>query len=511
MPTYRTFALLSAPFLLLAGLHCGGDDEAPAGTTGSGGGATTSTSGAGGAGGEGGAGGQGPAGSLEADYCAPLAALVCERAVSCGCAEVLPGGTLDSLACIAAYTARCLDAYAGVASAVAAGDAQVDAEAAAACIALLASTTPGCERPRGTVALGLCPAWVASDVPLGADCSFPLCAGGEGQCVGGSCVPRPGANEPCQGLECQPGLLCLESLCNAPAELHGACSSDETCAPPLRCVAGSCEALAPEGASCQETTACDLGLQCQASQCAPPPAGGCADAAACGNLALCADERLCAARAAEGEACTTDETCATGLGCDPATLLCVPFPGDGQPCQNGTLCGPGLACDNDFGNCAPLPGDGAPCAFGPFGPSVCASGLGCVNGTCGPLPVLGEPCTVDNRCADGLGCDYTPSGSFCVALKDEGGDCQNDFVCSAGLHCDFGTGTCAPDYATGAPCSAGNECGKSGTCAPGNGGAFVCGPRPGAGEGCLFECADDLVCASQPGQGDCVPEVCLEL
>src|SRR4051812_32308333 len=112
------------------------------------GGAPTSTSGTGGTG--------GASASLEETYCAPLAALVCHRAFTCGCGALLPSGSLDEAACSAAYTQKCLEAYAPLASALAAGEARLLPEAAAACVSLVDASTPGCERPRGTVTQAMC-------------------------------------------------------------------------------------------------------------------------------------------------------------------------------------------------------------------------------------------------------------------------------------------------------------------------------------------------------------------
>jgi hypothetical protein len=164
-----------------------------------------------------------------------------------------------------------------------------------------------------------------------------------------------------------------------------------------------------------------------------------------------------------------------------------------------------------FGTCAPLPGDGEPCAFGPMGPFVCDAGLGCLVDTCGALPGDGEPCTVDNRCAPPLGCDFTAEGSFCTAKRPAGGECQNDQICESGLHCDFALGTCADDYVLGAPCSMGNECGPATVCLPGAGGGFVCSPMPELGDGCQFDCAEGLTCATDPALAICVAPICAEL
>lgn len=454
--------------------------------------------------------GTAPEGSLQADYCDPLAALICGRLADCGCGALLPAETLDVPGCIADYSARCLEAYAPIAAAVAQGSAVILGEQARDCVALLADSTPGCERPRGAVTQALCPAWFTGDAAIGAACDFPVCGGGAGICVDGTCVARPIAGDPCgPGGACAAGLLCIAEQCAAPVAAGGACAIDDACAPPLRCVAGVCGALMDAGAACEEAAACASGLLCTANACATRPDGACSADAPCGNLDFCATPRRCAAPAGSGGSCDEDAACVAGSRCDAGT--CVANPGLDQACVNGVLCAAELACDADNGSCKPLPGAGEACAFAIDGPHVCAPPLGCVAGVCGPLPGAGEACTVDSRCAAGLGCDFTRNGSVCGPLKPIGGACQTDRTCEVGLYCDYTVGSCAEQRPTGAPCKDGNECGPEGTCVPVGGGAFECAPRPTAGERCIFECAAPLHCGPEPSAARCAAEVCLEL
>ncbi|MFO0547346.1 MAG: hypothetical protein U0271_03100 [Polyangiaceae bacterium] len=511
--TLRTAPNCIGPIVLTLLLAACGDSGVggaggSGGAVGGGGGAGGSTTNTGG-GGTGGAGGA-PVGDLEADYCAPLANLVCSRASACDCASILPSGTFDEAACVEHYTARCVQAYAPIADAVAQGQASLDGAAATACVERLAASTPGCERPRAAIPLGLCDPWFYSTVELGAPCSFPICASGAGYCDNGTCAARPVANESCGGYECEAGALCLENTCVVPGDADAVCTTDDACAPPLRCVAGSCVALSANGASCSDTTECALGLVCDAT-CSPAPPPPCSDDASCGNLGFCGHLSTCNAKVGASAACVSTDDCQSGLGCDDATKTCVALPQTGEPCFAGTTCAPGLACEMDFGNCGPIPGQGEPCGFGPNGPSVCDTGLGCLEGTCGPLPLEGEACTTDYRCSGDLGCDFTPNGSFCVTRRLEGGDCQNDSVCADGLHCDFTVAKCAADYAFGVACSAGNECGPNGSCLPGDGGGFACAPMPGLDDLCLGECQAGLSCAPKPENAACISPICLEL
>lgn len=451
-----------------------------------------------------------PEGSLQLDYCDPLAALICGRLVDCGCGALLPAETLDVASCSADYSAKCLEAYAPIAAAVAQGSAEILGDQARACVDLLAASTPGCERPRGAVTQALCPAWFTGDAAIGAACDFPICGGGQGLCVEGSCVAKPVAGAPCgPGGACAAGLLCIADLCAAPVVAGGVCAIDDACAPPLRCVAGVCAALKDAGATCADAAACAPGLLCNANACATRPDGACSADAPCGNLEFCATPRRCAALAGLGEGCDEDAACVAGTRCEAGA--CVANPGLDQPCANGVLCAAKLACDTDNGSCKPLPGAGEACAFAIDGPHVCAPPLGCVANVCGPLPQSGAECTVDSRCAAGLGCDFTPNGSICGPLKPIGGTCQTDRTCDVGLYCDYAVGQCAAVRPTGAACKDGNECGPDGTCEPVGGGAFACAPRPTVGERCVFECAAPLHCGSDLAAAGCAAEVCLEL
>lgn len=495
------FASTLLPLALFLAPACGG---------GAGGGGSSSTGTTSATGGHGGTGGAAP-GSLEEDYCRPLAAFLCGRAVSCGCGAMLPGGQLDGAACTDAYTAKCLAAYAPIEAAIAAGSASILAAEAHACVAMLESTTPGCEGPRGAVAQGLCPAWFSSAAALGEPCDLPFCAGGSGTCAGGSCVARTAEGGSCASTPCARGLLCDSGTCRAPALAGAACQDDAFCAPPLRCVAGSCRALALAGQACAADEACALGLVCAGSVCATRPGTTCGDHEPCGHLASCAAPRRCVPRGLPGAPCQGDDGCADGLTCDTAAGTCAVAPGSGEPCANGTRCAAGLACDVTASTCGPIPNSGEPCAIGALGPFVCAAGLGCNAGTCGPMPGAGQPCTLDNLCAQDLGCDFTASGSICGPRKDAGGACQTDRTCKAGLYCDFGAGACASVRPAGSPCKDGNECGAAGSCMPDASASFRCAQLPAEGGACFLDCAAGLVCASDLTLSSCLPEVCKAL
>jgi hypothetical protein len=76
------------------------------------------------------------------------------------------------------------------------------------------------------------------------------------------------------------------------------------------------------------------------------------------------------------------------------------------------------------------------------------------------------------------------------------------------LFCNFHTGACATVLTTGSPCSDGNECGKTGSCIPKNGGGFACAPIPSPGSACLSECTAGYTCSGAASNTFCLREIC---
>lgn len=528
-------------FLLVHLLACTEEDPSvPAATAGNaGGGGSGGLDGNGGVAGQGATGGSGDAGTgggsggtdaggksgsggspdepgdLVADYCLPLAQLLCGRGSSCGCGALLPGGALDESACVNAQTVKCKEAYGFLAEATMQGVAVVWKSRAKTCIEALAASADGCARLRPALEDAGCDPWFGGDEPVGAACAFPLCAGGLGVCEGGTCKALPGEGEPCQGPNCAAGLVCLEGVCKPPGAVGSSCSDIAGCGAGLQCAGGICKAPVASGQTCESTEECNAGLACVGGSCGEP-SSPCKGADSCGQGAICAAPRACAAPGTPGENCDSSEDCEAGLRCGEGT--CVAAAAQGQPCDDGVYCGKGLACTLDTGLCQPLPEAGSPCALGVFGPILCADGLGCIDGTCGPLPGKGKPCAMENRCSpedtngDGkggdLGCDFTADGSFCNPRRGPGSPCQNDAICTDGLYCDGKTGTCAAALPSGSPCSAGNECGANGTCQPSSGSTFACAPLPGAGSYCLFDCEKGLRCRANAAKATCLPGIC---
>lgn len=301
-----------------------------------------------------------------------------------------------------------------------------------------------------------------------------------------------------------PGTGC-ELQCDALA----LCAPDAPSADEIEACVAACEqdlALAPEscGEAHESFARCFAERSCDELRQGPPVEGGPCHDEYMEYSRRCFLDALptCRARGEFGDPCESGESCAAGLACDPESSACVAAPGEGEPCADGVLCGAGLACDFGTGVCGSIPGDGEPCALGPSGPVVCADGLACLASSTGPfeavctsLPGDGETCSIDNRCAAGLGCDFSPEGSLCRPLRGVGGRCEADHICEDGTYCEFSELECTAYLEVGAPCNDGNECGPQGSCMPISANAFACAPLPRIGDRCLFDCEAGAVCA----------------
>ena len=440
---------------------------------------------------------------LERDYCTPSAALVCSRAQSCGCGDIVPGGALDLEACTTRVAAECMASWGQFLTA----GAKLDQAAATACIAKLDAATPACAAPSGRVVFAACAPFMIDPANIGETCKTPYCAGGSGRCIEGKCAAAPAAGAQCQNeYTCATGFVCspAKGTCVAQGNAGTTCEVTEECAPPLACIGGACKALGAVGAMCTNADECATGLVCNGGSCAAAPAT-CAQASECGQGQICGGARTCAARAGAGAACLEDRDCGPSLYCDDAGHTCIARPAQNEPCAKGIVCAPGLGCSLDNGTCLPLPGNGETCAAGePF----CAGNLGCNDFTCGPLPAAGAPCTVDNRCADGLACDFGGKGSTCITPRAVGEECTSDRSCAAGLFCGSAN-TCEAGRPAGAACSSSSQC--AGACAPDKSGGLSCRAPLAAADPCVSsdDCPDTLRCAPQPTK--CLAEVCTAL
>lgn len=184
------------------------------------------------------------------------------------------------------------------------------------------------------------------------------------------------------------------------------------------------------------------------------------------------------ARLANGEACTANDHCTSGICADG---VCCSSVCTGM-CESCSVAGV-------EGTCSPV--TGAPREANGCGGNACSAGQ-CVS----------DGCITDAQCANGFFCG--PLGS-CVARFANGSDCDIDSQCVSGV-CD--SGVCCDRSCVGA-CESCRFAGHLGTCTPFDGppneanacGGFVCSE----GE-CLSGCLDDADCedgASCAGDGTC--------
>ncbi len=200
--------------------------------------------------------------------------------------------------------------------------------------------------------------------------------------------------------------------------------------------------------------------------------------------AKCDASGACTAGSKLAKSCDPDnpeKSCGNGSMCvleGPTTSTCAPLPKAGEACLGFGTCVASLICDPKTNLCvAPTP-VGGPCTI----KETCETGLLCLDknkqvadvanpGTCSPHPNL-------------------PEGAPCIGA-----------VCAKGLHCDYSKNKCGKDYAVGASCSQGNECGEyagiaadcvQGKCVATTSAGASCYPGPES------RCTGGLFCTSKP-------------
>lgn len=461
-----------------------------------------------------------PAAWTAARVCAAISEKICAELSTCGCRfDLRP---YDATTCAAARTAQCTQTFADrIAPDLASGAAHLDGPSIDRCVAAIS-----CTDPAGAALPHACDTIVVASAALGAACTITgnglaYCADGAGVCApdggggGLTCTALPGDGAPCPYQLCASGLVCgaADGACHPPAGDGGACVIASDCAPGLVCPDGAhCRPPLALGDACTDYRACATGLTCSGGHCATATALGdaCRTADQCGPDRGCGrapELRTCGTPDAAGDACG-ENTCGADLGCSATTMTCVALPADGQPCLDGTLCDTGLTCVDGLGTCAPLPGVGETCASGN---RFCRDGLGCdqTDNTCRTPPGANQPCLLnppDYVCGAGLGCDFQPDGSICVARGGAGSACTNDRVCTADTYCDFHVNQCATRLADGAACSAGNECRAGSECAWSPSG-YHCAPIPGRDQPCDQACTASLACKGDGGA--CMQPICL--
>lgn len=346
-------------------------------------------------GGGGGGDGGGPSGGLALeDVPASSAAILCDTVFGCL-------GTFGSFfgtpaSCLGAYEQGILNGpYQLWQSAIAAGTAAYDAEAAERCAEATSAT--GCGIAMAGTPEECADVWTGSRM-LGETCSIDQeCASGaycndancrEGRA--GICTARVMGGGACtETNECQIGLACERDVCVVPTGNSGGacteqgdCPLDEQCVGATMTVSGVCTdraslMTAMLGEPCQlqgdDVVLCVAGASC----------------AVTGFMLPMSATFECLAPVASGASCNAaiPEMCPEGQYCAGAAPLMLMFDG----------------------TCTPLPGVGEDCAMGLLG-TRCAAGLACVDSRCVQPQANGGPCAMDAECYSGI-C----AGGACVA------------------------------------------------------------------------------------------------
>jgi len=336
-------------------------------------------------------------------------------------------------------------------------------------------------------------------------CLAPTCEdgvknGGEiGVDCAGTCAARCPAGQPCgDATDCLPDHSCNDyGLCEAPNCGDGLLGPDET---DIDCGGPEC------GATCKVGETCLVDLDCVPVISNKCGATGVCLEAACGDQAKngtetdvdCGgDEAYCAARCEPGAACATPSDCTSGV-CT-ARLCVAPSCDDGvenggesaEDCgavcaAEGRLCPTGDACGSDE-DCATGWCDDGTCAVRSCTDGIANGAEGdvdcgeiCIGATASPLCAAGSSCGLDADCADGW---CHPQTRLCViptcsdsALNqgetdvDCGGDhcaraedCLVSTRAAACLACDAGA-DCEDDTDCVSLTCAGNTCSAADNC-----------------------------------------------
>ena len=315
---------------------------------------------------------------------------------------------------------------------------------------------------------GTCAAGAALDCDDKNGCTTDSCVPGIG------CVHAPNALGCDDGNALTLGDACQSGACvGLPASCtnDSACSDGNACTDDA-CVTGAC-AHKPAGAgkACEDGNGCTIGDSCLSAACLPGVATSCDDANACTDDACDPGSGACKHSANtspcnDGDACTTQDACAAGgcigsakLNCDDAKVCtddaCNPASGcthtdNTAPCEDGNACTTNDTCAAGacLGGAAPDCNDKnvctddscnikngcehvhntAPCDDG----SLCTQVDTCVSGACfGTSPKDckdGKPCT-DDACDPMLGCTNPGNSAAC----DDGDACTTADTCANGL------------------------------------------------------------------------------
>lgn len=193
--------------------------------------------------------------------------------------------------------------------------------------------------------------------------------------TGGACL----TDEECQSQDCDKSACtmtteCCAGACAAKIPAGGDCSAaGPRCADDLFCrrgtgTTGICSAVIADGQPCTSTDSCVTGRRCNlvtgtsAGTCGILPAHGQAcPGMLCDSLSDLCDpaSKTCVGRIAVGGDCSAIPTgCVPYANCDAATKTCVPRKRAGEDCAQASDCLSGVACTG--GVCVP-PSDKPAC------------------------------------------------------------------------------------------------------------------------------------------------------
>jgi MYXO-CTERM domain-containing protein len=332
------------------------------------------------------------------------------------------------------------------------------------------------------------------DQPTGTVCSSAS------QCVSGNCVDGTCCDTVCGGL-CAACTAALKG-----GGVDGACGSVAAGTDPQNDCSDDGASSCQKNGSCNGSGGCQLyssGTTCGATTCAGTTQTGysCDGLGSCkaGTTTSC-DPYTCGATACL-TTCNADSQCAASSWCRMGDGHCQPDQANGASCTGGTQC--------LIGNCVDGTCCDSPCNGGCQACSAAKKGSG-ADGTCGSIKVDTDP---DNECTsaaastcgqngscDGNGaCKLWAPGTVCGATTCGNGSqtgyqcdgfgvcksgntlpcapyvcsgnvcgttCSDDSGCISADWCRTSDGSCQPDQANGAACSAVTQC-ASGSCVDG--------------------------------------------
>ena len=328
--------------------------------------------------------------------------------------------------------------------------------------------------------------------PLGTVASAVLCVNGQacsatqgnctgtGTCVSGSCVVSHWCND---------NLNCTTDSCQLIRGVYS-CVNESNCSGSNQCktcsaITGLCSVNKTNGASCNDGNACTTSDTCQTGVCTGGPAPNCNDSNACTTDACntstgCTHTNVTNGTSCnDGNACTTPDTCQTGV--------CTGGPAPN--CNDSNACTTD-ACNTSTGCTHTNVTNGTSCNDG----NACTTPDTCQTGVCtgGPAPNCNDSnaCTTD-ACNTSTGCTHTnvTNGTSC----NDGNACTTPDTCQTGVctggpapncndsnacttdACNTSTGCTHTNVTNGTSCNDGNACTTPDTCQTG-----VCtgGPAP---------------------------------